>query len=333
LVIATPALDSYFTAAAREHALVVQQQGVVERQLRWANLRVRVRVAGTELPGALLGPLLHRRDEEPGAVRATISVWEESACTAGALPFPWDLSDIEPGGLVRGPELDGVVAVHETYSGAVTLTESGRRAVLHRVPHRNKLPWWERAAPLRPSLFWALGGENRQLVHASAIGDQRGAVLLVGARGSGKTTVVLAALERGLGFVGDDYLLLQTTGAPVAFSVYSTVCVRAEPDARAKTVLDVAAQMPGSLRESLPIRAVVAPRICGGQADWRRVRPAVALRAWAPSTVFHMPVGDGAMLASLASAVRQLPCFQLDVGDNPAELASAVLRVLEQATS
>jgi hypothetical protein len=263
-------------------------------------------------------------------VHATIRLWEADACPAGPVPFPWRVADIGPGGLVRGPGNDPVQAVYETYSGALTLVDSGGRALLHRVPHRGMVPWWERAAPLRPALFWALGGAGRHLVHAGAVGDDRGGVLLAGARGSGKTTVALAALVHGLGYVADDYVLLHTAGEPTAVSLYSTISVRAAPDAEEKAVLDVAALMHGSLRESLPVRAVVVPRISGGRACLRRVSPTEALLALAPSTAFHMPFDDGAVVASLAALVRRVPCFALDVGDGVAELADAVEQVLEQ---
>ena len=98
-------------------------------------------------------------------------------------------------------------------------------------------------------------------------------------------------------------------------------------------MIDVAALMPGSLRESLPVRAVIVPRIRGGHARLRRVSPAEALLALAPSTVFQLPFDDGAALASLAAVVRQVPCFALDVGDDMAELASAVEQTLEQVTA
>jgi hypothetical protein len=326
---APPSLAGFYAAATREHDLAVRHEGAVERHLRIADRTVRLRVAGGGLADALLGALAQRRAERSEHVHATIAVWEEQACPAGALRFPWSIHDVGPGGLVRGADPDHLLAVHETYSGALTMVASAARPTLHRVPHRDRLPWWERSAPLRPSLFWALGGEGRDLVHAAAVGDDRGAVLLVGARGSGKTTVALAALNAGLGFVADDYLLLHSAGRPEVFSLYGTASVRAEPPAEPKTVLDVGALVAGSLRESLPVRAVVAPRICGGRTGLRRASPAEALRAWAPSTIFHMPFDGGAVFAALAAVVRQVPCYALDVGDDPAELASAVDRVLE----
>jgi len=348
--VAEAGLEAFYSAAVREYEVAVECEGVVERYLRFGDCRVRLRFAGGGLAGALLPALAQRRDDAGGAVHATIDLWEESACPRRPVPFPWGAVDIGPGGLVRGSELDRVVAVHETYSGALTLVDRAELALLHRVPDGGAVPWWERAAPLRPALFWALGGEGRHLVHAGAVGDDRGGVLLAGASGSGKTTVALAALVHGLGYLADDYVLLHAAGEPTANSIYSSAkldhghlrrfgtlapAVRfpPAPEADQKAVLDVAVSLPGSLRESLPVRAVLVPRIRGGRARLRRASPADALRAWAPDTALHMPFDDGAVVAVLAALVRGVPCFTLDVGDDAGELAGAVDQALELARS
>jgi len=331
--LAEAGLEAFYSAAVREYEVAVECEGVVERYLRFGDCRVRLRFAGGGLAGALLPALAQRRDDAGGAVHATIDLWEESACPRRPVPFPWGAVDIGPGGLVRGSELDRVVAVHETYSGALTLVDRAELALLHRVPDGGAVPWWERAAPLRPALFWALGGEGRHLVHAGAVGDDRGGVLLAGASGSGKTTVALAALVHGLGYLADDYVLLHAAGEPTANSIYTTASVAGTPQVEGKAVLDVAVSLPGSLRESLPVRAVLVPRIRGGRARLRRASPADALRAWAPDTALHMPFDDGAVVAVLAALVRGVPCFTLDVGDDAGELAGAVDQALELARS
>ena len=173
---------------------------------------------------------------------------------------------------------------------------------------------------------------------------------MAGASGSGKTTVSLAALVHGLGYVADDYVLLDSTGEATAISIYNTaklddghikrfdalvpgVSFPPPSDAEEKAVLDVAGLMPGSLRASLPVRAVLVPRISGGRARLRRVSPAEALLALAPSTALQMPFGDGAVVSSLAALVRRVPCFGVDVGDDVNALGSAVEQALEEATA
>ena len=242
-----------------------------------------------------------------------------------------------------------MLAVYAAGPGAVTLVDRRSRVLLHRVPDARALPWWERAAPLRAALFWSLTGPGRHLVHAGAVGDEaRGGALLAGAGGSGKTTVALAALAAGLRYVADDYLVLQDGPDPVAWNLYATAKLDAGhrarlpepaglatrspgPEPGEKWVLDVAERVPGAIAESLPVRAVIVPRIRGGPTVVREISAGEALLALAPSTAFQMPFDGGAVLASLAALVRGVPCFGLDVGERPSELAGAVERVLEEA--
>ena len=216
-------LGSFFVAAGGEFELVAGVEGVVARDLRFADRRVRLRFAGTRLADALLPALAEREDNEhdrPADV--SIALWERDLSPQTPVPFPWTIEEIGPGGLIRSPDQDRVLAIHETASGAVTLVHRDQNTVLYRVPSEPVIPWWERAAPLRPALYWALSNQHHHLVHAGAVGDHRGGVLLAGASGSGKTTVALAALQHGLGYLADDYILLNTTQTPTAHAIYST---------------------------------------------------------------------------------------------------------------
>jgi len=344
------ALPSFFDRAAREHATASASAGGLDHYLRLADRLIRLRFAGSELAERLL-PALRERLVASGATaaapHASIGLWEERQVPGGARPVPWRDVDLGARGLLRGPHGAEVIAVHEAGSGAITLVDRGARELLYRVPDAATLPWWERAAPLRPALFWALGGRGRHLVHAGAVGDaRRGGVLLAGAGGSGKTTVALAALTAGMAYVADDYLLLHTHPEPVAWNMYGTakldagnlarfpqlagaVSISADPVADEKAVLDVQALLPQALVTSLPIRAVLVPRIRGGRSRLRRASAGEALLALAPSTTFQMPFDDGQAVASLAAVARRVPAFGLDVGDDPDELAQALERVLD----
>jgi hypothetical protein len=340
-------LKGFFDCAVREHGEAMGSTGEVERTLCFGDLRVRLRFAGTALERELTAALRPRLTAREAPVHATIGLWEECEVPGGAAPMPWQQEDVGARGLVRGSEGASVRAVFETGSLALTMFDPRRRALLHRVPSASTLPWWERAAPLRPALFWALSAPGRHLVHAGVVGDpQRGGVLLAGAGGSGKTTVALAALAAGMSYVGDDYVLLNTEGEPVAWNLFGTakldtghmerfpalaseIVISPEPVAEEKAVLDVDRLMPHALASSLPVRAVLVPRISGGRSRLRRARAGDALLALAPSTAFQMPYDGGEVLAALATVARAVPTFSLDVGDDPAELAQAVDRVLE----
>ena len=344
-------VEAFFADAALEHASTAAERGVAKHRLRFADRLIALDFAGSQLPEALMGALTARLASPPGAgggrLDASISLWEECAVPGGALTVPWSEQKVGPRGLVRDEAGDRVRAVHEAGSLAVTLFDETSGRLLHRVPSHARLPWWERAAPLRPALFWALGGPGRHLVHAGAVGDRRGGVLLAGAGGSGKTTVALAALNAGMSYVGDDYVLLHADPRPVAWNLFGTAKLDAghlgrfatlaslvgAPTLAAgeKAVLDVHRSLPAALCAQLPIRALVLPRIRGGRARLRRASAGEALLALAPSTAFQMPFDDGRVLASLAGLVRAVPSFSLDVGDQPGELADALDNVLELA--
>lgn len=328
--------------------MAMSSAGEVDCALCFGDRRVRLRFAGSALTHALTEALRPRVvADDAGAAHATIGLWEERHAPGGARPVPWRDIDLGARGLLRGPDGARVLAVHEAGSGALTLVDRSARALLYRVPGVSTLPWWERAAPLRPALFWVLSGPGRHLVHAGAVGDaQRGGVLLAGAGGSGKTTVALAALAAGMAYVADDYLLLHTDGEPVAWNMFGTakldaghlarfpqfasaVSISADPVADEKAVLDVDRLLPHALARSLPIRAVLVPRIRGGHARLRRASAGEALLALAPSTAFQMPFDGGEVMGALADVARAVPAFALDVGDDLDELAQAVDRVLD----
>lgn len=205
--------------------------------------------------------------------------------------------------------------------------------VRRRIDNVAALHWWERATPLRLPLTHVLGGDERRVVHASVVGDERGGLALVGPPNSGKTTTAMAAVHGGLGFVADDYVLLRA-GAPFeAISLYSTACVRSGSDGGTKQVVDVGSLRADALRRRLPLRGVAIARMSGCESRWRRVAAAVALRAWAPTTALLMAGEHGAALPLLAAVVQSVPCYSLAVGDDPSELAAAVNEMLDQCAS
>ncbi|HUB76479.1 MAG TPA: hypothetical protein VL977_05445 [Solirubrobacteraceae bacterium] len=334
--------------AAAEHAAATREHGAVERTLTVGAVGVRLRFAGAGLADALL-PAFGPRIGGGGDAPARIDLWEETAVPGGHAPAPWSERQLEARGLVRGPRGSGLFAVEEG-SGTITLVDAPARVLRYRAPSAERLPWWERAAPMRPALFWALGGHGRYLLHGAAVGDERGGVLLVGAGGSGKTTLAVAAAAAGLRYVGDDYVLIDAGPPPRALNLYATAKLddghlarfpELDAFARApaeleeedeKHVIDVREAWPGALTEELVLRAVAVPRIVDGAARLRAASPGAALLGVAPSTVMQMPYDGGAILSSLARLTRALPCFAISVGDDREALAGVLDELLELAS-
>lgn len=326
--------------------------GVVLFELRIAGLYVRLRFAGRALVPLLTPALAHLQVRHSGNRPAlTIDLWD-GASTAMLPPrFPWGDGDIGPRGEILGYSEAGLRAVFhggvaasaEDFTAATIFDQSTSTARFF-VLSPDRVPWYERAAPLRAALHYGLSSPCRVLVHAGVVGAADRGVLLAGPGGSGKSTTAVEALLAGFDYLGDDYVVADLEGArPVAHSLYATAKLgpawrtffptlpaQCLGPAGGKQVIDVFKLQPDALRESIPLVAVVLPRLCpGGATCLRPASPGEALLGLAPSTLFQAPRRDGAVLSSLAELVRRVPAYVLELGGGPNEGVRAMARLME----
>jgi hypothetical protein len=213
-------------------------------------------------------------------------------------------------------------------------------------PAALELPWWERAAPLRAALCWASVQPGQHFVHGGAVGGPAGGVLLAGRGGSGKSTLALACVEHGMGYAGDDYVLVTTSPGPVAHAVYRSAKVDPEslrlvPGMKGavddapirpgdKAVLHVGRHHPARAVDALPITAIVNPHVTGAaRPTLHRVSPRDALVKLAPSTLYQLPGDAASALATMSAVARQVPSYVLEVGGDLRAAASVVAELAE----
>jgi hypothetical protein len=96
------------------------------------------------------------------------------------------------------------------------------------VQKTKSLPFWVYASPLRTLFHWWMEKNGCQLLHAAAIGTERGAVLVTGKGGVGKSTTALSCLEAGLFYLADDYVIARLEPEPTVYSLYSTAKLNAD---------------------------------------------------------------------------------------------------------
>jgi hypothetical protein len=123
-------------------------------------------------------------------------------------------------------------------------------------------------------------------------------------------------------------VLLYGESGLTAGSIYATAGVRVHAGTDDATVTHIDA---GSLRDALTIRAVVVPRIDGDRTRLDPIAPALALRAWAPSSALRLPFDDGEVVATMARLVKLVPCFALSVGHDQAAQAGAIAEALTRS--
>ena len=351
----------YLLEFAAACSCAIERNGARTRLLRLGDTAIRLRFAGPALlPYA--APLAHRFEqadpEQPP--RLTIELWD--AESAGVLPPPFPCHDGHPparGETRRYPEDDvriqftSGVRPRDRALTAVTVFDERAAVIRYFVSAPDRIPWSERAAPLRTALQWGLTRPGGLLVHAGAVGAGGRSALLAGRGGSGKSTTAVAALLAGLDYLGDDYVYL-TLGPsgedPVAHSLHATAKLAADslmllpqladhpavrrPAGAAKYVLDVSALRPEGLRHSSQVSAIVIPDVQPRRpAAIEPVTPGAALLAMAPTTVLQAPGPTAAELGPLAKLASRVPAFRLVLGGSPDEALPLLRQILDRADS
>lgn len=337
-------LDRTFQAAAQRTG------GACTWSLDIAGTSLRIHTAGERVRATLMPAIAHRLT--PTADRADFDVFVVDAADSGApLPaFCWRPEDVRERGEVRGFNDARLRTQFDSGSWMLSMLDVARGRAFLAVDGVGRVAPWHRAAPLRTILHWLLESPTRLLVHAAAVGDSDdGGVLLAGAGGSGKSTTAVVCAAAGMGYAGDDYVLVEIAGEPVAHSLYTTAkltdrslallgstgcSLQASVSDGEKQVIDMVQAFPGSLASVLPLRAIVLPSVePGAPTRMRRASAGDALRALAPTTIYQLPSNGGRALASLASLARRLPAYSLTIGDGMPAAAEAVSELLRGSLS
>jgi hypothetical protein len=344
---------SITTDAALERFFEALSKGFAEAQAAAGGRHIHLSIAGRQVLISLGGegllhlarPLAHLQDEAGTAPPdLEIRVWEGPAGWTPPPPF-WKQGQQGYQGEILGLGSGRFQVNYHDTSGLFQMWDRQARRALYWIPRATDLPFWEIASPFRIVFHWWARLLDGHVVHAGAVGRDGRGVLLVGKSGSGKSTASLACLCQGMEFVGDDYVLLLSEPVATAHSIYSSAklhtdflgkvlpewkhMVGEEIGPEHKSVFFLQETMPGTLRRSMRIAAVVIPHI-GGQVDATlEPRPASeALLALAPSTLFQFPEARREAMSFLAGLIRGLPVYALQNGTNLASGPQALLRLL-----
>ncbi len=308
--------------------------------------RLRVRFGSATLADLIGSVFAHLPSALPDGREPdfTIDAWDTATSGIGAPVSPWQGADYDDHGELRQtgwpPTLRARFNVH---SGVLSMVDATRRAAIWWTRDATRLVEYERAAPFAVLLHWwhllcpPQDGPPLFAVHAAAVGDESGGgLLLVGRGGSGKSTTTLACLAAGFRSASDDFCLLHATRPqPTAVSLYSSAKMSDPMLARfpcfapavanpqrppgEKVLILLAKDFAAQCVSSLPLHAIILPRVYPGRAETRLVpaTAAAALQALAPSTIFLFLRHDGeaaALFSQLADVTRRLPAFHLQLG-------------------
>jgi hypothetical protein len=214
------------------------------------------------------------------------------------------------------------------------------------------LPAWENGSPLRNLLKWALTSPGQGLLHAGTLAIDGRGMLCVGEGGSGKSGTVLAGLCNGLESVGDDYVLARVQGEAIhALALFNTLKCDAG-GLRRLGLLDredltasgenwqgkhefTFAQLTGHPpARDIRITALCLPVIARApRTHFEPLSQREAFLALTLTGIRQLPGDRAENFALCAQITRQLPCMQLRLGTEPAEIADAIRTALTRGVS
>jgi hypothetical protein len=333
--------------------LVVSGRNAVDRvgadrtAFTLAGRTIRLEGAGSALISRIAPAfchLPHVSDDAPADL--TVLLWD-TASTGQPLP------DLGPFRAVTGSPVTPILHgsgrsfIFHAFENAMSYLDHEERMGVYVVEDASALPPWERACPLRTLLTWWLASHDLLLAHGAAVGSPDGAVVLAGPGGSGKSTAALACLAAGMGYLGDDYVLLD----PRSHSVWSVYCsaklaedhlmrfpglMQAEAaqcadPADAKRIGWPAAVRPSVMVLSAPVRAMIVPVVQPDAPCTVTPVPASrALMAVAPLTMFQTAGDQRTAFRLVTEFVRDMPTFRLELGLGMERVPGLLQSIIEQ---
>jgi len=334
-------LEAFFDRAETSFAEAAARAGEsLVHELQVAGHQARLRFAGRALEQAVMPTLRHLEAPAPRPL-LTVLIWDARSTGVNLTPPFWETVTYYERANLRGFQDGRFTLVYNRRARVFSAVDNARGRAIYWLHGVGAVPYFERAAPLRHVFQGWLQREGLFVAHASAVGLASGGVMVSGRSGCGKSTTAIACLAAGLGYLGDDYILLSANGQPFAYSLYA--CAKLNRDTLAwfpdlsdevvnRDVLDVEKALivlGGSRGPSLlggfPLRAILLPQLHDArETRLRRVTPGSAFRALAPDTLFTSLGNPRLTSRGLHRLVHALPCYEVALGRDLAHIPSVI---------
>jgi len=318
-----------------------------ERCFEIADRVVRLRFAGSRLVPLMTRAFEHLAIEETASPSLDICLFDSVSTGVAIPPPPWSKDSYGAHGEIRGYNNERFNTAFNLGSYILSMLDAKKKLAFFWTRDASRIPPYEYAAPLRAILHWWMRRDNRQLVHAAAVGTPKGCVLIAGKGGSGKSSTALACLSSGLLYLGDDYVLLGKNPEPSVYSVYSSAKLNtswaknfsrllpAVSDAREKVkdklILFLQNHFSDKIVNRLPVRAILLPKISSRkETSLCKTTHAAALAAIAPSSIFQLPGAKPQDFEDIANFVKQMPAYIIELGHDIHGIADAIIDFLHK---
>ncbi len=347
----------YFNLIYKGFIRAAQVVGLIERFYAIGRFTLCLRFAGEGLISQIAPALSHLEIEPRANHDLTICLWD-NASTKTQLPLligsliesirlHWT-DYLGPRKEIKGYDGDRIRSNFHIGPNILSVLDREQNLACYWIDDAKDIPYWEKGSPLQTILNWWTSDRQHQYVHAGAIGNLDGGVLIAGKGGSGKSSTSLTCINSSLLYASDDYCLVTSDPQPYVYSLYNTAKLKGQADLERfphladlvdnsdrleneKVMLFLHQHHPKKVVSGFPIKAVLVPKITGKlDTHIRPISRGLALRALAPSSIFQLAGSGQTALKIMSNLVKQVPCYALELGTDMVQIPDIILRLLSQ---
>ncbi len=325
----------------------------VDKYYRIGEDVIRLRFAGSALVPHFTPAFAHLETIAMSSPALTICLWD-SVSTHTEMPllvrnlidlliFRW-YERLDTRREIKGFHSHRIRTLFHFGPNILSLMDTSRNVAIYWLNDAAATPYYEKGYPFTTIFNWWMEQQQRQCVHAAAVGNKTGGVLLPGKSGSGKSTTSLACLDSELSYVSDDTSLISCERGPCVYSLYNTAKVEhfhhlphlksyvsnAVREQNEKGMIFLHQYFPDKIISGFPLKGILVPRIAGGKTTHiKPTSPGKALKALAPSTLLQLPGAGVRAFRLMSQLVKSVPCYQLDLGTDMHEIPKVISTFLQ----
>ena len=341
---------AFFHAALERAQEAETKAGTIERCFAVAGFLFNVKFAGNMLAQWFTPALAHLEVPLTSRADAVFHIWDSESTGIDMLPPPCSRGCFTHRGDIWTMGSQRYKSAYLLGECALNLFDTATATGVYWTQTAELLPSWAKSSPMRCLFHWWAETKGYQMVHAAAVGSEAGAVLVSGKGGLGKSTTALSCLGKGLTYVGDDYVVVQLDPFPRVHSLYCTAKLNWDQMARfprfanlvknhdrrdnEKAVMYLYPEMHERIVRSLPLLAILTPRISGRQqTELGEISIPALQRAIALTTMWQLPHTGRHTQHFINRLIDMLPGLRLALGCNLDTIADVIIPLLANSTS
>jgi len=338
----------YFFQTLQKLAIEAQtNQQVTHFDIDLVHINIRLSFFSNELKHLLLPALSHLTNSSAASQEPEYQIYVLDGTLIDS-PFP-AIEGISNKFIFRGDiedfSTDQYQIAYLIHSKMICAVDHTHKIGIVIAKDSKRIPAFTTASPLKEIFNWIMLKNQCSLIHAAAVGNQNGALLLTGKSGAGKSITAIRCLFNGFDFFGDDIVGISNKNQPLVHSIFATAKIF-QKDCQAitglgkysnfssdspnnKEVFFLGEDFKGQLPIQAPIKAILHLVQSNDKAVISPTSVAKVLNIVGSTSYTMFPYSHQKHTIQLISLFKSVACYQFELGNQVNQVAPVLEQFLE----